>query len=234
MAEARMMRDFRHPNVVRFYGYAIDHEPLLIVMEHEGALDSYLKKKGAGISADVKMKMCCDAACGIEYLHVISVMHRDISARNCLYSGAALKLSDFGLSKKGTHYQMVPTERTPIRWTAPEIFLTGIYTPKADVWAFGILMWEIFTNVQEEPYRGWNGDKVRAEVGRGFRLRLPDSAPPKAKEVFSQVMMGKPETRPAIVIIARQLQAAVGSLDGHKVMGDVVTSFRLVCPSETT
>ncbi|KHN83076.1 putative tyrosine-protein kinase kin-31 [Toxocara canis] len=168
------------------------------------------QKKGAGISADVKMKMCCDAACGIEYLHVISVMHRDISARNCLYSGAALKLSDFGLSKKGTHYQMVPTERTPIRWTAPEIFLTGIYTPKADVWAFGILMWEIFTNVQEEPYRGWNGDKVRAEVGRGFRLRLPDSAPPKAKEVFSQVMMGKPETRPAIVIIARQLQAAVG------------------------
>lgn len=34
MTEARMMRDFRHPNIVRFYGYAIDHEPLLIVMEH--------------------------------------------------------------------------------------------------------------------------------------------------------------------------------------------------------
>uniref|UniRef100_F1KYH9 Tyrosine-protein kinase n=1 Tax=Ascaris suum TaxID=6253 RepID=F1KYH9_ASCSU len=214
MTEARMMRDFRHPNIVRFYGYAIDHEPLLIVMEHvqEGALDTYLRKKGATIPVEVRMNMCCDAATGIEYLHAIPVMHRDISARNCLYSGRMLKLSDFGLSKKGIRYQMVSTEKTPIRWTAPEVFATGVYTPKADVWAFGILMWEIFYNAQEEPYRGWNNERIRAEVRHGYRLRLPDVAPTKAKDVFAQMMVGNPDTRPAIATIANELRSAIGRM----------------------
>ncbi|VDM51201.1 unnamed protein product [Toxocara canis] len=133
-------------------------------MVQEGALDAYLRKKGAAIAVEVRMNMCCDAASAIEYLHAIPIMHRDISARNCLCSGKSLKLSDFGLSKKGVRYQMNSSERTPIRWTAPEVFPSGVDTPKADVWAFGILVWEIFCNAQEEPYRGWDGEKVRAEV----------------------------------------------------------------------
>ncbi|KHN79457.1 Tyrosine-protein kinase transforming protein ros [Toxocara canis] len=137
-------------------------------------------------------------------------IRRDISARNCLCSGKSLKLSDFGLSKKGVRYQMNSSERTPIRWTAPEVFASGVYTPKADVWAFGILVWEIFCNAQEEPYRGWDGEKVRAEVRRGSRLQLPNSAPPKAREVFAQTMIGSPDTRPAILVVANELRIAVG------------------------
>lgn len=87
MKEARVMRNFDHPNVVRMFGVAIEREPLALVMEFVdgGSLDSYLRKTGV-ISCSEKEKMASDAAWGIEYLHYCHFLHRDIAARNCLYS----------------------------------------------------------------------------------------------------------------------------------------------------
>ncbi|ETN83078.1 protein tyrosine kinase [Necator americanus] len=50
--EARIMRRYRHPNVVRFYGVAIEHEPVMLVMEmvNGGALDTHLQKQAAIIT----------------------------------------------------------------------------------------------------------------------------------------------------------------------------------------
>ena len=65
MKEARLMRDMKHPNVVRTMGVAVDVQPL------------YTKEK---------MLMCYGAALGVRYLHDNSYIHRDLAARNCLYT----------------------------------------------------------------------------------------------------------------------------------------------------
>ena len=75
------------------------------------------------------------------------IFHGDLAARNILLTDKKVaKVSDFGLAhwlvtQEGNHVQ----GQVPIRWMAPESLYFSVFTPKSDVWGFGILMWEIVT-----------------------------------------------------------------------------------------
>jgi len=177
MHEARLMRLFDHPNVIRIHGVAALQEPLMIVMElaSDGALDSFLRKND--VPANRKSEMCAGASFGLEYLHTVcNVIHRDIAARNCLFGGGQVKISDFGLTIEGTIYQMDPTKRVPIRWLSPETLRTAMYAQKSDVFSYGILCWEIFAN-GVEPYPGMSVAEVNVKVKEGYRMPFPEGTP---------------------------------------------------------
>ena len=55
-----------------------------------------------------------------------------------------VKISDFGLAREGTEFQMDPHNRVPIRWLAPETLRTAKYSQKTDVWAFGKFYLSLF------------------------------------------------------------------------------------------
>ena len=83
LSEARLLREYKHPNIVQFYGVSIDKEPIMLCMElaEGGSLDNYLRKN-KGITPDrKKLQMCVDAARGLTYLHSKKCIHRDVSAR---------------------------------------------------------------------------------------------------------------------------------------------------------
>ncbi|VDP22915.1 unnamed protein product [Heligmosomoides polygyrus] len=82
--EARIMRRYRHPNVVKFYGVAVEREPVMLVMEmvKGGALDVHLQKDSGQISKRKRLQL------------------KDVSYRNCLVGDGEVKLSDFGLSRE--------------------------------------------------------------------------------------------------------------------------------------
>uniref|UniRef100_A0AC34FM23 Protein kinase domain-containing protein n=1 Tax=Panagrolaimus sp. ES5 TaxID=591445 RepID=A0AC34FM23_9BILA len=170
------MRGFDHPNIVKFYGVAAGTEPLMVLMELVdcGALDSYISKN-PNLAPKKKMEMCCQAAWGIEYLHFKSVIHCDIAARNCLYGDGKVKISDFGLTREGETYKMDPHCRVPIRWLAPEVLRTASYSQKTDVWAYGIMCWEIFAG--QEPYPGMTVAEVNGQVKQGYRMAFPEGTP---------------------------------------------------------
>ncbi|KAK6014207.1 hypothetical protein OSTOST_20439, partial [Ostertagia ostertagi] len=96
MHEARLMRELRHPNVVRIYGVALLELPLYIILEYVpgGALDAYLRKNKQ-ISRDERLLMAMGAALGMEYLHKCCIVHRDIAARNCLYDNDKIVSTNF-------------------------------------------------------------------------------------------------------------------------------------------
>ncbi|GMT23865.1 hypothetical protein PFISCL1PPCAC_15162, partial [Pristionchus fissidentatus] len=171
MREARLMREFAHPNVTRLYGVAATQEPLMLVMElaTNGALDSYLQKNDC--SLEKKMEMCTQSSWGVEYLHDRNCLHRDLASRNCLYGDGKVKIADFGLSRLGPTYQMNPKCRVPIRWLAPETLRTAMYSTKTDVWSYGIMCWEILNNGQE-PYPGMMVAEVHVKVKEGYRMPL--------------------------------------------------------------
>ncbi|KAK0406216.1 hypothetical protein QR680_018441 [Steinernema hermaphroditum] len=210
MKEARLMRPLRHTNVVRFYGVAAEVEPLLIIMElvTGGSLDSYLRKNNVRIPVSERLNMSLDAALGIEYIHSKGIIHRDIAARNCLYSDQkCLKISDFGLSRKAEVVKLEPTEKAPVRWLAPEVFLTQTYKMPADVWAYGVLVWEIFTNGMD-PYCGWNGVQIREQVvSHQYRLQFPDWAPAAISFTIKHLVWATdPKVRMTASAIARELE----------------------------
>uniref|UniRef100_A0A8R1EQT6 Non-specific protein-tyrosine kinase n=1 Tax=Caenorhabditis japonica TaxID=281687 RepID=A0A8R1EQT6_CAEJA len=133
MREARLMRNLDHINVVKFYGVAAGTEPLYVIMElaDGGALDSALAKLNFPMKK--KYTLIYQAALGLAYIHGKNLMHRDVAARNCLYGGGQVKISDFGLSREGVQYTMDLKKKVPIRWLPPETIRSGLYTPKTDV-----------------------------------------------------------------------------------------------------
>lgn len=171
MREARLMRNLDHINVVKFYGVAAGTEPLYVIMElaDGGALDSALAKQKFPMLK--KYEMILQAACGLAYIHEQNLMHRDVAARNCLYGGGQVKIADFGLTREGTEYVMDLKKKVPIRWLPPETIKGGLYTPKTDVFAFGIMAWEI-TEDGKEPYPGMKVIEVALGVVAGQRMKF--------------------------------------------------------------
>ncbi|CAD5230051.1 unnamed protein product [Bursaphelenchus okinawaensis] len=181
--EARIMRRYDHPNIVKFYGVAMHNEPLMLVMElvDSGSLDKYLQKNAAKLTTPIRVKMVLDAAKGLEYLHDKGCIHRDVAARNCLVSEGRVKISDFGLSKEAsvqnTKYKLTNLkQKLPIRWLAPETLTLLQYSSKSDVFSFGILMWEVFSDGQD-PYPGMTLAEVNMKVREGYRMPPPESMP---------------------------------------------------------
>lgn len=155
---------------MRFYGVAMEREPIMLVMElvDGGSLDKYLQKNAGKIGARDRLNMCYDAAKGLEYLHDKGCIHRDVAARNCLVSEGRVKISDFGLSKDcasvTTNYKLTNLKvRLPIRWLAPEILTQASYSAKSDVFSFGILLWEVYSD-GVDPYPGMSIAEVNVQV----------------------------------------------------------------------
>ncbi|EFP10154.1 hypothetical protein GCK72_007133 [Caenorhabditis remanei] len=178
MREARLMRTLDHINVVKFYGVAAGAEPLYVIMElaDGGALDSALAKQHFPMIR--KYEMILQAACGLAYIHDKVLMHRDVAARNCLLGGGQVKIADFGLTREGTEYKMNLKKKVPIRWLPVETILSGLYVPQTDVFAFGIMAWEI-TEDGKEPYPGMKVLEVALQVPKGYRMKFSTEVAPE-------------------------------------------------------
>ncbi|RUS82632.1 hypothetical protein EGW08_009625, partial [Elysia chlorotica] len=117
---------------------------------------------------------------GMEYLDRKSIIHRDLAARNCLVgSDIVIKIGDFGLSRmvlEDNIYQMSEGTKFPFKWAPPEVLYHRKFSSKSDVWAYGILLWEIYS-LGEAPYSGMKNPEVLKYVAeQGKRLSKPRKA----------------------------------------------------------
>ena len=95
----------------------------------------------------VLLKMGAEVARGMDYLHKRRVVHRDLKAANLLLDDAGcVKIADFGVARLLDAGGGVMTAETgTYRWMAPEIITHAPYDEKADVYSYGILLWELLT-----------------------------------------------------------------------------------------
>lgn len=113
----------------------------------------------------------------MNYLECRNILHRDISARNCLlFSHYHLKLTHIAIASKEfqNHYFHVNGNRLPLRWMAPECFSSTLqFTHQTDIWAFGITLWEILIDCQILPYDGWSNEEIYHRLKSSEELYLP-------------------------------------------------------------
>ncbi|KAK1412838.1 hypothetical protein QVD17_34375 [Tagetes erecta] len=154
-AEIKMLTKLRHCNLVSLIGYCNDNSEMILIYEFmpHGTLDGHLKKYGSSMSWVQRLKTSIGAARGLHYLHTGTstqhgVIHRDVKSSNILLDkDYVAKISDFGLSKIGPTNAQCTYVNTLVRGTFgyldPEYFLTGRLTRKSDVFAFGVVLFEL-------------------------------------------------------------------------------------------
>ncbi|XP_032064510.1 tyrosine-protein kinase ITK/TSK [Thamnophis elegans] len=174
--EAQVMMKLSHPKLVQLHGVCMQNSPICLVFEFMefGCLSDYLKKQRGTLSKEELLGMCQDVCEGMAYLEEASFIHRDLAARNCLVGEfQVVKVSDFGMSRYVLDvYNSSIGSKFPIRWSAPEVFSYNRYSTKSDVWSFGVLMWEVFTE-GKIPYENRTNAEVVEEVSAGLRLYKP-------------------------------------------------------------
>uniref|UniRef100_A0A915HPA4 Protein kinase domain-containing protein n=1 Tax=Romanomermis culicivorax TaxID=13658 RepID=A0A915HPA4_ROMCU len=114
-----------------------------------------------------------------------------------------LQVSDFGLSRRddsGRGYQLQSAQKLPLRWLAPECFTKRSWTKASDVWSFGILMYEVFTNGCE-PYADMNLDEAKdlsKHISRGGHPSEIPGLNPLMRETMLSCWKLKEEDRPTM------------------------------------
>lgn len=153
------------------------------------------------LTFDDLLSFAFQVAKGMEFLSSKNCIHRDLAARNVLVTkGRLVKIGDFGLARdidNDSNYVVRGNVRLPVKWMAPESTFQGIYTMKSDVWAYGILLWEIFS-LGVTPYPGMKVDhKFYSMIERGFKMECPYYANESVYEIMCKCWALEPCSRPS-------------------------------------
>ncbi|MFT7815664.1 tyrosine-protein kinase Fer-like isoform X1 [Arapaima gigas] len=211
LSEARILKQYDHPNIVKLIGVCTQRQPIYIVMElvPGGDFLSFLRKKKDDLKTKQLLKFALDAAAGMAYLELKNCIHRDLAARNCLVGeNNLLKISDFGMSRQEDDgiYSSSGLKQIPIKWTAPEALNYGRYSSESDAWSYGILLWETFS-LGVCPYPGMTNQQAREQVEKGYRMTCPQKCPEEVYKIMQRCWEYKPENRPKFSEIQKELAA---------------------------
>ncbi|XP_041841125.1 tyrosine-protein kinase Tec [Melanotaenia boesemani] len=199
--EAKIMMKLSHPKLVQLYGVCSQQKPIYIVtefMEH-GCLLNFLRQRRGSFNLESLLSISLDVCEGMEHLEVNGFIHRDLAARNCLVNDAlVVKVSDFGMTRYvlDDQYTSSSGAKFPVKWSPPEVFNFCKYSSKSDVWSYGVLMWEVFTEGRM-PFEKNPNHQVVMLVSQGQRLYRPKLATPALYDIMQLCWHERPEERPS-------------------------------------
>jgi serine/threonine-protein kinase len=171
LEEARLAARFHHPNVVQTYEVGEDQGTIFIAMEHlDGCTLSHLAEKASASTAPsvapaLWIRIARDALVGLSYLHrladycgkPLSIVHRDVSPDNIVVTDEGhIKILDFGVAKaswpRGVQ-TLTGMIKGKLAYMPPEQALGEPVDARADVFAMGVVLWELFASRRLHPTR---------------------------------------------------------------------------------
>ena len=210
--EMRILSKLRHPCITTVMGAIIgdrNTEPMLIMecMDH-GSLYDLLHNETMVIEGEMILPILRDIAQGVRFLHAADplIVHGDLKAQNVLVdSKFRAKVADFGLSQK----KQLGACGTPL-WMAPELLNGGTNTPQTDVYAFGIVLAEVYS--RRDPYEGEDTRTVLEEVADlkrpvDKRPAIPPACPSDVVSIMKDCWHKNPVFRPPFEEVERRLKA---------------------------
>lgn len=235
LREAYIMSFLEHPNLVSLYGVCVNPPRLLMEYVPCGDLQHLImerSKESKPLEEWLIIKIATDVAIGMNHLHSISppVIHRDLRSPNIFLvslekdAKIVAKIADFGLSRMKASKQIQESLST-YQWMAPETLGTSgkkvEYDEKADVYSYGIILWELLTlgfpfdeylNESKYTYTNplgktvFNTDAVKEAIEfKKLRPTIPESTPELLKEIIRKCWSHRPSNRPSFYDIMELL-----------------------------
>ena len=214
VGEAGVMTCLRHPKILQLYGCTVTSQAMWIVCElcDKGSLRMILNDSSVVLSTTAKVSICLDVADGMMYLHRRKppIIHRDLKTHNIFILERSpgkyvAKIGDWGsaravaLSKEKTLTQGVGTAC----WLAPEVIMNAHYSKESDVYAFGIVLWEVAT--RQEVYPRLSAAQIIAKVANeGLRPLVPPGCPweDTMRKCWSQRAVDRPSFADVIAVLS--------------------------------
>lgn len=233
--EARNAAKLTHPNLVSVLDQGEEGETVYLVMEYlPGITLRELLKQQRFLTTEQTIEVSESILSGLSAAHAAGIIHRDLKPENVLLADdGRIKLADFGLARPasantGTGQALLGT----IAYLSPELVTRGVADKQSDVYAFGIMMFEMLTG--EQPFTGDQPMQIayqHAHEEVPAPSTLSTQSTPELDAIVLWATDKEPEKRPADA--AEMLQAVEASHDGPapdfatKVLGTQVLTTQL-------
>ena len=173
--EFELIRDIRHPNVVRIYDFGVSDDNAYIAMEY-CSRGSLKKRILSGMYADRAEEIMRQIAQALDAIHSVGILHRDLKPTNVLFrEDESVALIDFGLARQ-THLKAEISGVGEIFGTpyymSPEQGHGEAVDERSDIYSLGVMFFEMLTG--KRPYEGDNALAVIMKHAREPIPRLPE------------------------------------------------------------
>jgi serine/threonine-protein kinase len=199
--EARSAARLAHPNVVNVFDQGQDHESAYLVMEYlPGITLRDLLEEYGSLTPQQMIDITEAVLSGLGAAHKAGILHRDLKPENVLLADdGRIKIGDFGLARAtsantATGAALLGT----IAYLSPELVTRGVADTRSDIYAVGIMMYEMLTG--EQPFTGEQPMQI-AYRHANEPLPAPSSKNPKVPRELDELVLWatakNPDDRPA-------------------------------------
>lgn len=221
--ELSLLSLIQHPLIVNCFGGSSKPGDEYIVEElMEASVYDLLHDKKFEMDAEMRLDFAISTAKCMHFLHSCGVIHRDLKSLNLLVSKTyQVKVCDFGLSRVIDSKNQMTSNIGTVSWVAPELFAKKLYTEKADVYSYGIILWELVT--RQMPFGDIEAFSVPLMVSRGERPDLPKDLQVEWRKLIKSCWHQKPASRPTFKKVLVKLRLMLQTLrDEKKARGEQI------------
>lgn len=225
--DIEMLTEINHLNVVGVLAVCTQDTPECILLDAgmPGDLLTYIrdKKNDTSLMPSEKgtlelLNIADEVSLGMTYLASERFIHKDLALRNCIigYDGV-VKIAHFGLGPLiyPEAYYRANDSDLPIRWMPPETITSANFTTSSDIWAYGVLLWELFT-YGDLPFRDKSDEEVITYIVKDLgKLSKPTKCPNSVYVLMQRCWDLDSYARPSFIAIHEE----IGKLTGQKQSG---------------